>query len=63
MTPYTGWRCYAKAVLAALAAGIAFAIPVVDDGLAVSEVLGILSAVLVAGGVVWRVPNVVSEPT
>ena len=54
---------YAKALLAGLAVAISTAIPLVDDGLLVSEVLGILGAALAAGVVVWRVPNVVPEPT
>ena len=54
---------YAKAIAAALVAGIAFAVPIVDDGLVWSEVLGILGAALAGGTLVWRVPNVVSEPT
>lgn len=44
----------AKAYVAAGIAALAFAVPVVDDGLAVSEALGILSAALVAfQGVFW----------
>ena len=57
---------YAKAIVGALVAAIAFAIPVVDDGLVWSEVLGILGAALAGGGLVWRtpwVPNVPPEPT
>lgn len=48
---------YAKAVLAAIIAAISFAIPVVDDGVTVSEVLGIILAGLVALGTVYAVPN------
>ena len=54
---------YAKALMGALVAAVAFATPVVDDGLVWSEVLGILGAALAGGALVWRVPNVVSEPT
>lgn len=38
---------YAKAIAGALVAGLSFAVPVVDDGLATSEVLGIMLAALV----------------
>lgn len=48
---------YAKAVTAAVVAGASFAIPVVDDGLIASEVLGIAVAALTAFGTVWAVPN------
>ena len=48
---------YAKAVVAALVAGASFAIPVIDDGLVPSEVLGIAVATLTAFGVVFAVPN------
>ena len=54
---------YAKALLAGLAVAISTAIPLVDDGLLFSEVLGILGAALAAGVVVWRVPNVPPEAT
>lgn len=50
-------RPYAKAVAAGLAAGIAFAVPVVDDGLKPSEILGIAGAMLTGAGIVYRVPN------
>ena len=46
-----------NAILAALAAALSFAIPVIDDGLAPSEVLGIALAGLTAGGVVYGVRN------
>jgi len=52
---------YAKAILAAIAAGLAFAAPVAGDGLSLPEILGALAAALTAGGVVWRVPN--AEPS
>lgn len=47
-------KTYAKAIVGGLLAGLAFAIPVVDDGLTVSEILGIVAA-LAAGfqGVYW----------
>lgn len=48
---------YWKAVAAGVASGVAFAIPVVDDGLLPSEVLGIVLAVLTGAGVTWAVPN------
>ena len=54
---------YAKALLAGLAVAISTAIPLVDDGLLFSEALTIIGAALAAGALVWRVPNVVSEPT
>lgn len=50
-------KTYAKAALAGTIAAISFAIPVVDDGVTASEVLGILLAGLVGLGVVYRVPN------
>ena len=44
----------AKAWVAAAVAALSFAVPVVDDGIVVSEVLGILLAALVAWqGVYW----------
>ena len=48
---------YAKAILAAVIAAISFAVPVVDDGLTPSEVLGIILAGLVALGSVYAIPN------
>lgn len=48
---------YAKAVTAAVVAGASFAIPVVDDGLIASEVLGVAVAALTAFGTVWAIPN------
>lgn len=53
---------HAKAIVAGLAAAIAFAIPIVDDGLVASEVLGILAAFLAGGGVTWTVPNRPKNP-
>ncbi len=48
---------YAKAIIGGLVAAISFAVPVVDDGLLVSEVLGILLAGLVGSGLTYAVPN------
>ncbi len=48
---------YLKAVAAGFAAALAFCIPVVDDGLAPSEVAGIALAFLGGAGIVYRVPN------
>jgi hypothetical protein len=48
---------YAKAVVGAAVAALAFAIPVVDDGVTLSETLGILMAGLTGLGVVFAVPN------
>ena len=48
---------YSKAIVGGLVAAISFAIPVIDDGLIASEVLGILLGGLTGGGVVWRTPN------
>ena len=50
-------RPYAKAVVGGVVAALSFAVPVVDDGLIVSEVLGILVAGLTGSGIVWVVPN------
>jgi hypothetical protein len=48
---------YAKSVLAGTISAISFAIPVVDDGLRPSEILGIALAGLIGLGVVYAVPN------
>lgn len=48
---------YAKAVAGGVATALAFAIPVVDDGLKASEVLGIALAFLGGLGIVYQVPN------
>lgn len=50
-------RRYAKAVVAGLIAALSWAIPVVDDGLVASEVLGILLAGLTGTGLVYATPN------
>lgn len=46
-----------KAVVSGAAAAIAFAVPVVDDGLVASETLGIISAFLVAFTAVYFTNN------
>lgn len=48
---------YAKSILSGVIAAVSFAIPVVDDGLVPSEILGIALAGLVGLGVVYAVPN------
>ena len=48
---------YAKAIVGGIASAIAFAIPVVDDGVLASEALGIALAFLTGAGVVYTVPN------
>lgn len=50
---------YAKAILAALIAGLsALSAALVDDGgLTGAQLVSILSAALVGGSVVWAVPN------
>lgn len=48
---------YRKAILAGIAAGIAAAIPLVDDGLTAAEILRVALAALGGGGVVYAVPN------
>lgn len=47
----------AKAWVAAVVAALSFAVPVVDDGLVVSEALGILLAAVVAWQGVYWTPN------
>lgn len=45
---------YLKAIVGAIIAGASFAVPVVDDGLVASEVLGIMLAIVVGfQGVYW----------
>lgn len=46
-----------KAIAGGLAAGLAFAIPVVDDGLVPSEVLGIALAIIGGLGIVYAAPR------
>lgn len=46
-----------KAVIAGAAAAIAFATPVVDDGLVASEILGIVGAFIIAFNAVYWVNN------
>ena len=48
---------YFKALVAALVAGASAAIPLVDDGLTASEVLGVAVAFLTALTVTYAVPN------
>lgn len=48
---------YAKAVAGGIAAALAFAVPVVDDGLAPSEVLGIALAFIGGLGIVYASPR------
>lgn len=48
---------YAKALVAMVVAGATAAIPLVDDGLTASEILGILVAALGTGGATYVVPN------
>lgn len=59
--PYTFNKAITAAVLAGVAAALAFAIPVVDDGLTTSEILGIVLAFLtgagVTGGATYQVRN------
>lgn len=50
-------RRYYKAIFGGLGASIAFAIPVVDDGLIASEVLGIILAFLGGAGLVAIAPR------
>lgn len=52
----TLWE-YRKALVAAIIAAMSYLIPVVDDGLTTSEILGTIVAGAVAGGVTWGVPN------
>lgn len=48
---------YLKAIVAALVAALSYAVPVVDDGLAASEVLGIVLAAVVAFEAVYWTSN------
>lgn len=48
---------YWKAVIGGLAAGLTFAIPVIDDGLSRADALGILLAVLTGSGLVYAAPK------
>ena len=56
-------RAYAKAIVGGILAGLAYMVPVVDDGLLWSEILRSVLIGLTAYAAVWRVRNVVSEPT
>jgi hypothetical protein len=54
----TGFLRYAKAVLGALGAGVAVAVPAAADGhVTLLEWLGVAAAVLGVGGGVAAVPN------
>lgn len=49
---------YAKAIIAAIIAGLgALGTALADSHLDPAEVVGVLTAAVVAGSVVWRVPN------
>ena len=48
---------YYKAIVGALVAALSFAVPIVDDGLVPSEVIGIVLAFLVGLGATYAVPN------
>lgn len=52
-----GLKPYLKSLVGGLVGGISFAIPVVDDGLIPSEILGIALAALVGLGATYAVPN------
>lgn len=51
-----------KAIVSGVVAGLAFAIPVVDDGLVPSEVLGIALAVLTGHQAVYWTKNKKTTP-
>jgi|JI10StandDraft_1071094.scaffolds.fasta_scaffold943590_2 hypothetical protein len=51
-----------KAIVAGAVAGLAFAIPVVDDGLVASEILGIALAVLTGHQAVYWTKNKQATP-
>lgn len=48
---------YRKAIVGGLVGALTYAIPVVDDGLVASEILGIVLAGLAGTGLVYLVPN------
>lgn len=50
-------REYAKAIVAALIAGLGSLASSMDDGLTGQEIVGSIVTFLVAAGVVWGVPN------
>lgn len=54
--PETKGIPYAKAIIAALAAGLSYLIPVSDNGLNLREVLAALLAAAIAAGVTYGVP-------
>lgn len=53
---------YAKAVIAGLVAAVSFAIPVIDNGLIASEILGIVLAGLTGSGLTYATPNKKKTP-
>lgn len=50
-------KSISKAIAGGLATGLAFAIPIVDDGLKWSEGLGIAAAFLAGLGIVYAAPK------
>jgi hypothetical protein len=52
---------YAKAIVAAVIAGLGAVASSMDDGLTAQEIVGSIITFLVAAGVVWGVPN--KQPT
>lgn len=52
---------WAKALAGGVAAALAFATPIVDDGLVASEILGIAAAFIGGSGLVYLVPNGVPD--
>jgi hypothetical protein len=48
---------YAKAIVAAVIAGLGALASSMDDGLTAQEIIGSVITFLVAAGVVWGVPN------
>jgi hypothetical protein len=50
------WKPYAKALIAGLLAAIAFAIPIANDGLSLSELLGMIAVLLTTGSAVAFTP-------
>lgn len=48
---------YVKAILGGTVAALSFAIPVIDDGLVASEILGVVLAGLTGFGVVFGASN------
>ena len=50
-------KAIAKAIIAGISGGIAFAIPAVSDGLTTGEWLGIIGAAVATFYVTWLTPN------